>query len=207
MNHRLVALTVAAAGVVGFGFGKEQIAPAEAAPPIVAATPAAVPAGAARIPEDKTRAVQLVLSSFGYTIAVDGDYGPQTTKVVKSWQKSNGLQEDGIAGPITQASLGLSAADRQGNAQQVTPVEQPNIPHYQQWVELAQCESGGNWSINTGNGYYGGLQFALSTWRAVGGQGRPDQASAAEQMARAEAVLDAQGWGAWPACSRKLGLR
>jgi peptidoglycan hydrolase-like protein with peptidoglycan-binding domain len=205
MNPRLVALTIVTAGVVGFGFGKEQLAPAEAAP-----LPVAVPAGAASIPQDQTRAVQLVLSSFGYTIAVDGWYGPQTTKVVKSWQKSNGLLEDGIAGPITQASLGLSAsapADRQNNAQQVTPVEQPNIPHYQQWVDLAQCESGGNWSTNTGNGYYGGLQFALSSWRAVGGTGYPHQAPAVEQMARAEALLDVQGWGAWPDCARKLGLR
>jgi peptidoglycan hydrolase-like protein with peptidoglycan-binding domain len=68
-----------------------------------------------------TRAVQLVLKSFGYTIAVDGVYGEQTTKVVMKWQKSNGLLVDGIAGPITQASLGLSPAVRQNNAQQVTP--------------------------------------------------------------------------------------
>jgi peptidoglycan hydrolase-like protein with peptidoglycan-binding domain len=202
MNPRLVALTIVTAGVVGFGFGKEQMAPAEAAPSAVT-----VPAGAASIPADQTRAVQLVLSSFGYTIAVDGDYGPQTTKVVKSWQKSNGLQEDGIAGPITQASLGLSPADRQGNAQQVTPEAPPSLPHQQQWEALAGCESGSNWSINTGNGYYGGLQFSLSSWRAVGGQGRPDQASATEQMMRAEILLDAQGWSAWPACSRKLGFR
>ena len=75
------------------------------------------------------------------------------------------------------------------------------------WDRLAQCESGGNWSINTGNGYYGGLQFGLTAWRAVGGSGRPDQASRAEQIRRAEILLDLQGWGAWPACSRRLGLR
>ena len=71
------------------------------------------------------------------------------------------------------------------------------------WDRLAQCESGGNWSINTGNGFYGGLQFTRSTWNGFGG-GR--YASRAEQIAIAEKVLDAQGWGAWPACSRKLGL-
>lgn len=75
------------------------------------------------------------------------------------------------------------------------------------WDRLAQCESGGNWSINTGNGYYGGVQFSLSSWRAVGGSGYPHQASKSEQIARAEALLDRQGWGAWPACSAKLGLR
>lgn len=75
------------------------------------------------------------------------------------------------------------------------------------WDRLAQCESGGNWSINTGNGYYGGLQFSQSSWEAVGGTGRADQASRAEQIARAEQLKAQQGWGAWPACSSKLGLR
>jgi hypothetical protein len=75
------------------------------------------------------------------------------------------------------------------------------------WDRLAQCESGGNWRINTGNGYYGGLQFNAGTWRAMGGEGMPHHASRAEQIAVAERTLDAQGWGAWPACSRKLGLR
>lgn len=74
------------------------------------------------------------------------------------------------------------------------------------WDRLAQCESGGNWSINTGNGYYGGLQFSPTTWRAFGGSGMPHQASRGEQIAVAERTLAAQGWGAWPACSRKLGL-
>lgn len=75
------------------------------------------------------------------------------------------------------------------------------------WDRLAQCESSGNWRINTGNGYFGGLQFTLSTWRAFGGQGMPHQASREQQIAVAERVLAVQGWKAWPACSRKLGLR
>ncbi|MFA9444768.1 transglycosylase family protein [Egicoccus sp. AB-alg6-2] len=75
------------------------------------------------------------------------------------------------------------------------------------WDRLAQCESGGNWSINTGNGYYGGLQFTLSSWRAVGGSGYPHHHSRAEQINRGERLLAIQGWGAWPACSRKLGYR
>lgn len=74
------------------------------------------------------------------------------------------------------------------------------------WYRLAQCESGGNWAANTGNGYYGGLQFTLSSWRAVGGSGYPNQASASEQIARAKVLQARQGWGAWPACSAKLGL-
>ena len=75
------------------------------------------------------------------------------------------------------------------------------------WDTLAACESGGNWSINTGNGYYGGLQFSVQSWRAVGGTGYPHQASKAEQIKRAEMLLSRQGWGAWPACTRKLGWR
>jgi LysM repeat protein len=75
------------------------------------------------------------------------------------------------------------------------------------WDRLAQCEASGNWSINTGNGYYGGLQFSLSSWRYVGGTGYPHQASKVEQIKRAEMLLAKQGWNAWPACSAKLGLR
>ncbi|MFF5793317.1 transglycosylase family protein [Paeniglutamicibacter sp. NPDC012692] len=74
------------------------------------------------------------------------------------------------------------------------------------WDALAQCESGGNWSINTGNGFKGGLQFTNSTWKAYGGTGSAHNASRAEQIRVAEKVKAGQGWGAWPACSAKLGL-
>ncbi|MFG2354571.1 transglycosylase family protein [Streptomyces sp. NPDC048521] len=76
-----------------------------------------------------------------------------------------------------------------------------------QWDAVAQCESGGNWSINTGNGYYGGLQFSASTWAAYGGTqyaGTADKASKAQQIAVAEKVLAAQGKGAWPVCGTGL---
>jgi hypothetical protein len=75
------------------------------------------------------------------------------------------------------------------------------------WNAVAQCESGGNWSINTGNGYYGGLQFSQSTWDAFGGAGyaaRADLATPGQQIAVAEKVLAAQGAGAWPVCGRNL---
>jgi resuscitation-promoting factor RpfB len=75
------------------------------------------------------------------------------------------------------------------------------------WDQIAQCEAGGNWAINTGNGYYGGLQFSLCTWRANGGSGLPSDASREEQIAVGQRVQASQGWGAWPACTRKLGLR
>ena len=72
------------------------------------------------------------------------------------------------------------------------------------WDRIAACESGGNWAANTGNGYYGGLQFSLGTWHAYGGSGRPDQHSRAEQIAVAERVRAAEGgYGAWPVCGRR----
>ncbi|MEV5985731.1 transglycosylase family protein [Streptomyces sp. NPDC052051] len=85
-----------------------------------------------------------------------------------------------------------------GNASAATTAE---------WDAVAQCESGGNWSINTGNGYFGGLQFATSTWAAYGGTAyaaRADLASKAQQIAVAEKVLAGQGKGAWPVCGKGL---
>ncbi|HEV7213144.1 MAG TPA: transglycosylase family protein [Blastococcus sp.] len=75
------------------------------------------------------------------------------------------------------------------------------------WDGVAQCESGGNWSINTGNGYFGGLQFSQTTWQAYGGGAyapRADLASKSGQIAVAERVLGGQGVGAWPVCGAKL---
>jgi hypothetical protein len=72
------------------------------------------------------------------------------------------------------------------------------------WDGVAQCESGGNWGIDTGNGYYGGLQFTESTWLANGGTGNPSNASKGEQIRVAENVLHSQGAGAWPVCGRYL---
>lgn len=77
------------------------------------------------------------------------------------------------------------------------------------WDRLAECESNGNWSINTGNGFYGGLQFMKQTWDSMGGQQYaeyPHQASRDEQIAVATALQAEAGWGQWPACSASLGL-
>jgi resuscitation-promoting factor RpfA len=77
------------------------------------------------------------------------------------------------------------------------------------WDRVAQCESGGNWKINTGNGFYGGVQFAAGTWKAYGGNTYASQAhlaNKAEQIAVARRVLAGQGPGAWPVCSRRAGL-
>lgn len=83
----------------------------------------------------------------------------------------------------------------------------PSVASGSVWDSLAQCESGGNWAINSGNGYSGGLQFSLSTWGASGGSGLPHENSREAQIAVAQRVQASQGWGAWPSCSRQLGLR
>lgn len=78
------------------------------------------------------------------------------------------------------------------------------------WDELAECESGGDWTINTGNGFFGGTQFSKTSWDAMGGTEfapYPHQATREEQIAVAERLQAVQGWGAWPLCSQKIGLR
>ena len=77
------------------------------------------------------------------------------------------------------------------------------IPYEANWDRVAACESGGNWSINSGNGYYGGLQFSLSTWRAYGGSGYPHQNSKADQIRVAERVRTQSGLGHWPVCGSR----
>ncbi|WP_033442979.1 LysM peptidoglycan-binding domain-containing protein [Saccharothrix sp. NRRL B-16314] len=95
-----------------------------------------------------------------------------------------------VAGVIVGAPLAMAA----GTANAQSGVN---------WDAVAACESGGNWSINTGNGYYGGLQFLPSTWTSHGGSGMPHQASRDEQIRIAENVMKTQGIGAWPVCGPK----
>ncbi len=102
---------------------------------------------------------------------------------------SRNLARVAVAGIAVGAPLTIAAAPAQA--------ESVN------WDAIAECESGGDWSINTGNGYYGGLQFSLSTWQAYGGTGMPHEASREQQIAIAERVLDGQGIGAWPVCGSR----
>ncbi|MDQ0962862.1 LysM repeat protein [Streptomyces sp. B4I13] len=102
-----------------------------------------------------------------------------------------------LAGAVLLAPLGLLSATGEAAAADSGV-----------WDRIAQCESGGNWHINTGNGYYGGLQFSAGTWRAFGGgayASTADKASKAQQISVAAKVQNAQGWGAWPTCSARAG--
>ena len=114
-----------------------------------------------------------------------------------------------------QPVVATEKAVRTGNMVQLrepTPppiVEQVVVPNYFNWLRLADCESGGDWSINTGNGFDGGLQFTPTSWKGAGGlqfAPRAYLATPEQQMLTAEVLLDLQGWDAWPGCSRKLRL-
>jgi len=105
-------------------------------------------------------------------------------------------------------ALGIVAAGTAGTAALLGPAGAAQAKSSVNWDAVASCESGGNWSINTGNGYYGGLQFSRSTWTANGGgkyASTANKASRSEQIAIAERVLDHQGIGAWPVCGKKGG--
>lgn len=109
--------------------------------------------------------------------------------------ESEVLSEKVLQAPVTQkVSVG-------------TKTRPPSPAGSDVWAKLAKCECGGNASCNTGNGYYGMYQFSLPTWRSVGGTGLPSEASAEEQTMRAQILQKRSGWGQWPACTRKLGLR
>ena len=99
------------------------------------------------------------------------------------------------------------AAAPAASTPKANPVVAPTVAGGSVWDSIAACESGGNWADNTGNGYYGGLQFSLGSWHAVGGSGLPSQASREEQIMRAQILQSRQGWGAWPVCAAKAGLR
>ena len=107
---------------------------------------------------------------------------------MKNIRKTFGLAT--IAGALAVAPMALAT----GTANAESGVD---------WDAVAACESGGNWSTSTGNGYYGGLQFTMGTWRANGGSGSPQRASRAEQIRVAENVLRSQGIGAWPVCGKR----
>jgi nucleoid-associated protein YgaU len=105
-------------------------------------------------------------------------------------------------------ALGLAALGTASTVALLAPASAAQAKSSVNWDAVAQCESGGNWHINTGNGYYGGLQFARGTWKGYGGgryAGTADKASRSEQIAIAEKILRGQGIGAWPVCGRKAG--
>lgn len=104
-----------------------------------------------------------------------------------------GIAKVVVAGAIVAVPLSIAATPASADTSNIN------------WDAIAQCESGGNWAINTGNGYYGGLQFDMGTWKANGGQGNPANASREEQIAVAERVAAARGTSPWPVCGKRGG--
>lgn len=141
------------------------------------------------------------------TLVTPGTQGERTVTrkivAVNGVETANEVVNEEIITP------GVAATIKRG-AKKPTTASAAAVASGSVWDQLAQCESGGNWSINTGNGFTGGLQFVDSTWLGLGGGVYAPQAYLAtreQQIAIAEKVLAAQGWGAWPACTAKLGLR
>jgi len=126
-------------------------------------------------------------------IPADGVYGAQTRRAVRRFQAAHGLAVDGIAGPQTLGALGLSTG---GGAQAGSSGSSAAAV----LERIAQCESGGDPTTDTGNGYYGKYQFSRTTWRRMGGTGNPAQASEAEQDQRAAALYAQEGAAPWPVC-------
>ncbi len=159
-------------------------------------------------------------------ISVPGDTNPSrvtTTKVKKPKKKPS------TSTPTTLVSTGVVAAGAtppEPNPPESTPTESKSATGFDAtittvmpagsvpdlfpeaiWAALRKCESNNNYAINTGNGYYGAYQFALGTWKKLGYSGSPHRAAPAVQDEAAKRLQAKSGWGQWPACTRKLGLR
>jgi peptidoglycan hydrolase-like protein with peptidoglycan-binding domain len=147
-----------------------------------------------------TRAVQSAGSSVSALqqalgIPADGIYGPQTRRAVRQFQAAHGLLVDGIAGPQTLGALGLASGGGTTSSSGSSGSSASAVLE-----RIAQCESGGDPTTNTGNGYYGKYQFSLATWHRMGGTGNPAQASEALQDQLAAKLYAQEGTAPWPVC-------
>ncbi|WP_435876397.1 transglycosylase family protein [Oerskovia paurometabola] len=146
----------------------------------------------------------------------------ETVTTVDGVEESRALVSDGVtAEPVAKivvqgtkerpkpapAPKAAAAAPKASAPAAPAPAAAPSTVGGDVWAALAKCESGGNPATNTGNGYYGLYQFSAGTWKSMGGSGLPSDASAEEQTMRAQMLQARSGWGQWPACSKKLGLR
>ena len=132
---------------------------------------------------------------------------PGSKEVKRSIRVVNGKEESNTVISEKEVTPAKPATIKRGTKAKASA---PSVANGSVWDSLAQCEAGGNWAINTGNGFSGGLQFTPSTWLAYGGGQYAPQAHLAtreQQIAVASKVQAGQGWGAWPACTAKLGLR
>ena len=140
-------------------------------------------------------------------VQVDHTPPPDPLESVFDWHDNlSQLVDDIAAAEAAEAKAAAKAAAERAEQAQTSARSSARTPTNTSlnWDALADCESGGNWSINTGNGYYGGLQFNLSTWQSNGGSGYPHQASKAEQIRVATVLYNARGASPWPSCGWRL---
>ena len=131
-------------------------------------------------------------------VPADGIYGPQTRGAVRRFQKTHGLQVDGVAGSATLSALGISTAQAAS-----APAAAASTDTTTSLQQIAQCESGGDPTAVSASGQYRGkYQFDRATWEAMGGTGDPAAAPEAEQDRRAADLMARQGPSAWPVCSK-----
>jgi peptidoglycan hydrolase-like protein with peptidoglycan-binding domain len=164
----------------------------------------AVPAGAEARDSVRSQSVRAIHAAGTTVKAVqralgipaDGIYGRQTRRAVRQFQRAHGLTVDGIAGPQTLDALGVTAQQSSAPADVAEVLEL-----------IAECESGGDPTMNSGNGYFGKYQFSRPTWRSVGGRGNPSLASEAEQDRRAARLYRREGAKPWPVCGPKAERR
>jgi peptidoglycan hydrolase-like protein with peptidoglycan-binding domain len=143
----------------------------------------------------QNRTLQRRLNALGASLAVDGHFGPKTRAAVKAYQRSRKLKVSGVVGPRTRKALGLSAPAAAKSSNKAI-----NLARAAMWDRIAKCESGGRWNINTGNGYYGGLQFDYTTWLSVNGDdfaSRADRATRAEQITVSNRLYAKRGLQPW----------
>jgi LysM repeat protein len=206
LKARFVLAILIAIGLLGLQFTQNS-----SAQPALAQAPAST---TAMVQAPDVRLGLVANDVRTHTVKSNETLGSIAKKYGTTWQNLHSLNAGKIKNPnliqpgqvLVVSGKGSSVSRQAQPAAQSEPVKSKPAQG-SKWDRLAQCESSGNWSINSGNGYYGGLQFSPVTWRAFGGKGMPQNATRAEQIAVAERVLAKQGWGAWPACSKKLGLR
>ena len=140
-----------------------------------------------------------ILTTTAIALMGVGVLGACTPEEARQWQAWHAQD------PAGAEAFAEQAAAASASASSAAPAAATGV-----WDQIADCESGGDWAINSGNGYYGGLQFLGSTWQNYGGgefAARADLATREQQIVVAERIRDDVGYGAWPACTRRLGLR
>lgn len=149
------------------------------------------------------------LSAYG---PIEPYYGINLLEEYTKFQQGEKVRQSAVEESAKEEEKVLEKQNTQGNYIDKSPseIQAAAISGETVWDTIVLCEASGNWNINTGNGYYGGLQMDMTFWSNYGGfeySRRPDQATREEQIIIAERGLAVQGWGAWPACSAKYGLR